>query len=318
LSPKKGLSPAISYLPAFHTALHAEPHHTPASLAIAHGDDPAFLAIMAHAAIHPLVLLTISDYITRHTLRELKQPIVGVLLGQQNGREVTIEHAYDVRLIPQSADASESSSWKLHETFFKDRLQQYKDVHKDPPLELMGWWTLAPRSGPPQEIMGIHRYIMENYNESALLLAFHPDAVKQSDASGGSAPGVKLPLTIYESVYESNKSEGDADKMQVEGEAATGESLQLRLREMPYDIATGEAEMIGVDFVARGGGNATAINDQFASAHGSKEASGKGKEVVNGHPSDKKRSDTQSSFLSPEEEERRFFATMLVIDTDLF
>ena len=47
------------------------------------------------AVLHPLVLLTISDYITRHTLRQLKGPIVGALLGQQKGREITIEHAFE-------------------------------------------------------------------------------------------------------------------------------------------------------------------------------------------------------------------------------
>lgn len=47
------------------------------------------------AVLHPLVLLTISDYITRHTLREQKGPIIGALLGQQNGREITIEHAFE-------------------------------------------------------------------------------------------------------------------------------------------------------------------------------------------------------------------------------
>lgn len=47
------------------------------------------------AVLHPLVLLTISDYITRHTLRSQPGPIVGALLGQQNGREITIEHAFD-------------------------------------------------------------------------------------------------------------------------------------------------------------------------------------------------------------------------------
>lgn len=47
------------------------------------------------AILHPLVLLTISDYITRHTLRQQKGPLIGALLGQQNGREITIEHAFE-------------------------------------------------------------------------------------------------------------------------------------------------------------------------------------------------------------------------------
>jgi len=46
-------------------------------------------------ALHPLALLTISDYITRHTLRNQSGPIVGALLGSQNGREIAIEYAYE-------------------------------------------------------------------------------------------------------------------------------------------------------------------------------------------------------------------------------
>jgi COP9 signalosome complex subunit 6 len=69
-------------------------------------------------ALHPLVLLTISDYITRHTLRQQTGPIVGALLGQQNGREITIEHAFDCRLV----DVDEETL--LHKDWFEERLQQ--------------------------------------------------------------------------------------------------------------------------------------------------------------------------------------------------
>lgn len=45
-------------------------------------------------SLHPLVLLTVSDQITRHRVRGESGPIVGLLLGQQNGREITAEHAF--------------------------------------------------------------------------------------------------------------------------------------------------------------------------------------------------------------------------------
>jgi hypothetical protein len=65
-------------------------------------------------ALHPLVLLTISDYITRHTLRNQTGPIIGALLGQQNGREVTVEHAFECKVLGDSVD----TEW------FMARLQQ--------------------------------------------------------------------------------------------------------------------------------------------------------------------------------------------------
>ena len=248
-----------------------------------------------HAALHPLVLLTISDYITRHSLRQQTQPIVGALLGQQNGREITIEHAYDVKLLDPIEDQQE---WKLHESWFADRLQQYKDVHKVPALDLVGWWTISPVNGPGTEVLGIHRHIMQTYNESALLLVFHPETVL-----AGSQVGGKLPLTIYETVYESSKNaEGGDEDMQVEGEESkTRESLVARFKELNYEVVTGEAEMIGVDFVARGGGNATAV---AAGPKDEKEtAKGKGKDEESSEEANT--TSTSTVLLNPEEEESK-------------
>lgn len=208
------------------------------------------------ALLHPLVLLTISDFITRHTLRRQTQPIVGALLGQQNGREVSLEYAYEVKLI-QAADGS--AGWILDEVWFSERLQQYKDVHKAPALDLVGWWTTCPEAGPGREVLGIHEAVMTRYNEAALLLAFHPSTVLGGDAVGG-----KLPLTIYESVYESSAT-NPTTEMQIDGEEGAN-GLQIKFRELPYEVVTGEAEMIGVDFVARGGGNATAVDGNVKKA----------------------------------------------------
>lgn len=73
--------------------------------------------------LHPLVLLTISDYITRHTLRNQQGPIVGALLGQQNGREITIEHAFEC-LVESKGDQNSSMVVLLESEWFSTRLQQ--------------------------------------------------------------------------------------------------------------------------------------------------------------------------------------------------
>jgi len=72
-----------------------------------------------HIQLHPLVLLTISDCITRYTIREFSGPIVGAVLGQQNGREVTMEVAFEAKLITQ-----EDGEILLDEAWFKARLEQ--------------------------------------------------------------------------------------------------------------------------------------------------------------------------------------------------
>ena len=71
--------------------------------------------------LHPLALLTISDYVTRHTVRGLEGPVVGGLLGRHDGREITIEHAFDAHLIHDKTVAGE---YLLHEDRFTERLEQ--------------------------------------------------------------------------------------------------------------------------------------------------------------------------------------------------
>ena len=241
--------------------------------------------------LHPLVLLTISDFITRHILRRRELPIVGALLGQHNGREVSLEYAFECEVIH-----SNNEGIILHDTWFKDRLQQYKDVHKAPPLELVGWFTTAPISGPEPQHIPIHQQIL-NYNETAILLAFHPSTVLEGASVGG-----KLPIIIYESVYESDKlgaPPGDDGDKKMEVEVENQEMpLGLKFKELPYSVETGEAEMIGVDFVARGGGNATAVDGttkKDAKPQGSQKTVGE--KQVNGQ--------NDSSALSPEDEERK-------------
>lgn len=127
-----------------------------------------------------------------------------------------------------------------------------KDVHKVPALDLVGWYTIIPTSGPQPFHLPIHRQILHSYNESAILLGFHPTEVLEGSAGG------KLPLTIYESNYEAEETVGEAgeDKEMRDGET----QLKLKFKELPYTVETGEAEMISVDFVAGGGGNATAVD----------------------------------------------------------
>lgn len=74
-----------------------------------------------HVALHPLVLLTISDYATRHSARQQQGPIVGALLGQQQGRQITLEHAFECHTKRDSNDEI-----VLDAAWFETRVQQCK------------------------------------------------------------------------------------------------------------------------------------------------------------------------------------------------
>ena len=71
--------------------------------------------------LHPLVLLTITDHITRHAARSQQGPIVGALLGQQNGRVVTLEHAFECLVY-----SGPNGQVLLSQPWFDERLKQCK------------------------------------------------------------------------------------------------------------------------------------------------------------------------------------------------
>lgn len=236
--------------------------------------------------LHPLVLLNISDYVARHKLRNLTGPIAGAIIGQQNGREVTMEVAFDCKIVVEPQDGSVH----LDQEFFEDRLEMYKECFKAPQLDLVGWYTIGPASGPEPRHLPIQMQLQTKYNlESAILLLFHPEMVAESSGAAG-----KLPLTLYETTWTSDSAAMDVD---------AGERNQsLKFRELRYSVESGEAEMIGVDYVARGGGNATAVETKVAKADAKK---GKGKvKETNGKTNGTAAS--EESFLSAEEDERKF------------
>lgn len=72
-----------------------------------------------YVQLHPLVLLTISDHLTRHTARQQKGPVLGALLGQQNGQEITLEHAFECFTTTGS-----DGEIRLPDSWFEQRLQQ--------------------------------------------------------------------------------------------------------------------------------------------------------------------------------------------------
>jgi COP9 signalosome complex subunit 6 len=83
-----------------------------------------------HIQLHPLILLTISDHITRHAARSQQGPILGALLGQQNGREITLEHAFEC-LVQEGPNGEP----QLPHEWFNERVKQRKEIqYTSPPI----------------------------------------------------------------------------------------------------------------------------------------------------------------------------------------
>lgn len=171
-----------------------------------------------------------------------------------------------------------------------------KTVYSSPQLDLVGWFALGPASGPEHRHLSVHMQIQAVQNlESAVLLLFHPEMVAESGKMGG-----KLPLTLYEGVW-TNESTMDIDGPE--------RNQTLKFREVPYSVETGEAEMISLDFVARGGGNATAIQTSSAAqaqTDESKKAKNKARELAAGSQMRAERNGVpvkEAPYLSLEDEE---------------
>lgn len=175
-------------------------------------------------------------------------------------------------------------------------------VHKDRNLDLVGWYTLLPRSGPSPNMLYIHRQILER-NESAILLGLHPDEI------GDQSVGGKLPVTLYETIFEvdgGNKEAQDdgEDKEMKDGDA----QLKPKFREIPFVVETGEAEMISMSSVAGGAGNAASaqVRERQKEEHES-DTKGKGKGIAKGKgkqvTAEVEKIDPNTVALSKEDEE---------------
>ncbi|KAK4949356.1 hypothetical protein LTR10_011974 [Elasticomyces elasticus] len=224
--------------------------------------------------LHPLALLTISDYITRHTLRSQQGPVVGAIIGEQSGRDFTLEHAFECKLEEHHGDVLVDNGW------FTERLEQYRDVHKAPPLDLVAMFALGPVEGPQEVHLPMLKQVQQlTGNDSIMLLLFHGELVDQLQ-------GGKLPITLYESVQEQD-------------------GTQLRFRELSFEVETGEAEMIGVDTVAKAGSTAVAVQkaDTAQGGESSKKGAGKGKGKAKDKDTKTDEDGDLAGVLSPEDDE---------------
>ncbi|XP_063044958.1 COP9 signalosome complex subunit 6-like isoform X2 [Engraulis encrasicolus] len=164
-------------------------------------------------ALHPLVILNISDHWIRIRAQEGRpMQVVGALIGKQEGRNIEVMNSFE--LLSQTVD----DQVHIDKEYYYTKEEQFKQVFKD--MEFLGWYTTG---GPPdQSDIHIHKQVCEII-ESPLFLKLNP-MTKHSD----------LPVSVYESVID----------------IISGEATML-FAQLTYTLATEEAERIGVDHVAR-------------------------------------------------------------------
>ena len=174
-------------------------------------------------------------------------------------------------------------------------IMSVRDVHKAPALDLVAVFTLGSPSGPLPEHVPVVQQLQHVYNDDLILVLFQPSIILDGELAGG-----KLPISLYESYYEPGSENADKG-MQVEG-WGQGRQLQMRFRDLSCEVETGEAEMIGIDFVAKGSGNASAIANAAST-----QKTGQGQKTTNKGKAkavDGVTNGVHKSPLSPEEDER--------------
>jgi len=155
----------------------------------------------------------VSEHWTRIRAQEnAPQQVIGALIGKQKGRNIEIMNSFELDFHRIERDII------IDKDYYATKEEQFKQVFPD--LDFLGWYTTGDT--PNASDMKVHKQICE-INESPLLLKLHP----LTRHTG-------LPIKLYESVID----------------LVNGEATMLFV-DIPYNLATEEAERIGLDHMAR-------------------------------------------------------------------
>ena len=89
--------------------------------------------------VHPLVLLSVTDHASRVSIGPNKR-VVGVLLGQDNGKTVNVANSFAV---PFDEDERDSHTWFLDHDYIDGMMEMFKKVNARE--RLVGWYHTGPK-----------------------------------------------------------------------------------------------------------------------------------------------------------------------------
>jgi len=164
-------------------------------------------------ALHPLVIINISDHYTRQRVQTKNHTtrVFGALLGVQSGRRVEIYNSFEL---------AKTANGGIDIQYCEKKQEQIKLVF--PNYDVLGWYSTGGEVQPGD--LEINKQILQ-FNESPLYLLLDP-IIPQHHRK-------ELPINIYESELRIVKDEPT-----------------YVFSKAPYKIETGEAERIAVDHIA--------------------------------------------------------------------
>ncbi|KZP18310.1 Mov34-domain-containing protein [Athelia psychrophila] len=90
--------------------------------------------------VHPLVLLSVADHHARSISRNSSKRVVGVLLGQDNGKTVNVANSFG---IPFEEDEKDSKTWFLDHNYIESMFDMFKKVNARE--RMIGWYHSGPK-----------------------------------------------------------------------------------------------------------------------------------------------------------------------------
>ncbi|OCH88816.1 Mov34-domain-containing protein [Obba rivulosa] len=106
--------------------------------------------------VHPLVLLSVTDHHARSVSRSSNKRVIGILLGQDNGKTVNVANSFG---IPFEEDEKDSKTWFLDHNYIEGMWEMFKKVNARE--RMIGWYHTGPKlRASDQEINDLlKRYI---------------------------------------------------------------------------------------------------------------------------------------------------------------
>jgi len=90
--------------------------------------------------VHPLVLLSVTDHHARSVSKNSTKRVVGVLLGQDNGKVINVANSFG---IPFEEDEKDSKTWFLDHNYIEGMYDMFKKVNARE--RLIGWYHTGPK-----------------------------------------------------------------------------------------------------------------------------------------------------------------------------
>ncbi|PPQ81118.1 hypothetical protein CVT25_014757 [Psilocybe cyanescens] len=90
--------------------------------------------------VHPLVLLSVTDHHARSVSRNTQKRVVGVLLGQDNGKTINVANSFG---IPFEEDEKDSKTWFLDHNYIEGMYEMFKKVNARE--RMIGWYHTGPK-----------------------------------------------------------------------------------------------------------------------------------------------------------------------------